>query len=88
MEQAARPDAPVAREMREAAAPRGEVQAPPTTEPPARPAPSSSSLVDDVLSMGSEDEAIFGEFDEDDPGDREKGRRGRKDKKDKHFFWE
>jgi hypothetical protein len=85
---AASPDAPVAREMREAASARGTTQAAPeASEAPARGAPSSSNLVDEVLAMGSEEEGIFGDFEDDEEG-REKGRRGRKDKKDKHFFWE
>jgi len=85
--QAKSPDAPVAREMREAASARGVEQAPPPGVEPSKEAPSSSNLVDEVLAMSSEDEELFGGMEDDEEG-REKGRRGRKDKKDKHFFWE
>jgi len=85
--QAKSPDAPVAREMREAASARGVEQVAPPGSEPSTEAPSSSNLVDEVLAMGSEDEEIFGDLEDDEEG-REKGRRGRRDKKDKHFFWE
>ena len=73
--------------MREAASARGVEQVAPPGSEPSTEAPSSSNLVDEVLAMGSEDEEIFGDLEDDEEG-REKGRRGRRDKKDKHFFWE
>jgi len=57
-------------------------------EPEVKP-PTSSNLVEEVLSMEG-DEGIFGDFTEDGNGaDTEnKRKKNRKEKRDKHFFWE